>query len=119
MAPRGWIAAFGGLVALLAPLAAEAAPGGEESHSVAWQLAHALRAAAIADGSSAAVAVDLASGRTLFARNADVALAPASNEKLAVTYGALVELGPDYRFRTEVLGDGRQVGSVWHGRLVL
>src|SRR5262249_31325748 len=32
---------------------------------------------------------------------------------------ALVELGPNYRFRTEVLGEGRQVGNVWHGRLVL
>src|SRR5262249_25503318 len=29
------------------------------------------------------------------------------------------ELGPNYRFRTEVLGEGRQLGDVWHGRLVL
>jgi D-alanyl-D-alanine carboxypeptidase/D-alanyl-D-alanine-endopeptidase (penicillin-binding protein 4) len=119
MGARGRIAAFCGLIALLAPLAAEAAPGEGAAHSAAWQLAHALRAPAIAEGSSAAVAVDLASGRTLFSRNANVALAPASNEKLTVAYGALVELGPDYRFRTEVLGDGRQVGSVWQGRLVL
>ena len=26
---------------------------------------------------------------------------------------ALVELGPGYRFRTEVLGEGRLVGNVW------
>ena len=44
---------------------------------------------------------------------------PASNEKLCVSYTALVELGPGYRFRTEVLGEGRQVGNVWRGRLVL
>jgi len=47
------------------------------------------------------------------------ALPISSNEKLAVTYGALVELGPDYRFHTDVLGEGKQIGSVWHGRLVL
>jgi D-alanyl-D-alanine carboxypeptidase/D-alanyl-D-alanine-endopeptidase (penicillin-binding protein 4) len=65
------------------------------------------------------MAVDLATGETIFARNADLALEPASNEKLPVTYGALVELGPDYRFRTAVLGEGTQVGSTWQGRLVL
>jgi D-alanyl-D-alanine carboxypeptidase/D-alanyl-D-alanine-endopeptidase (penicillin-binding protein 4) len=65
------------------------------------------------------MAIDLATGETLFARNANRALEPASNEKLAVTYGALVELGPAYRFQTQVLGEGKQVGSVWQGRLVL
>jgi D-alanyl-D-alanine carboxypeptidase/D-alanyl-D-alanine-endopeptidase (penicillin-binding protein 4) len=65
------------------------------------------------------MAVDLATGRILFSRNADVVLEPASNEKLMVTYGALTELGPGYRFRTVVLGEGRQVGHVWLGRLVL
>ena len=65
------------------------------------------------------MAIDLATGRTLFSQNADVALEPASNEKLMVTYGALTELGPGYRFRTAVLGEGRQVGGIWEGRLVL
>ena len=65
------------------------------------------------------MAIDLATGQTLFAQNADTPLQPASNEKLCVSYTALVELGPSYRFRTEVLGEGRQVGNVWHGRLVL
>ena len=45
-------------------------------------------------GATAALAVDLTTGQTLFARNATLALVPASNEKLAVTYAALVELGP-------------------------
>lgn len=65
------------------------------------------------------MAVDLTTGRLIFARNPDLPLEPASNQKLLVTYGALVELTPSYRFRTEVLGEGRQVGSVWRGRLVL
>ena len=46
-------------------------------------------------------------------------LEPASNEKLCVTYAALVELGPPYRFPTEVLGEGERVGGTWRGRLVL
>ena len=108
------LAVVGGLMALLAPIAAQAS-----APTTAGQLARTLRAPGIAPARSAAVAVDLASGETLFARNAGLALEPASNEKLAVTYGALVELGPTYRFSTEVLGEGRQVGSVWRGRLVL
>ncbi|TMM10557.1 MAG: D-alanyl-D-alanine carboxypeptidase/D-alanyl-D-alanine-endopeptidase [Actinobacteria bacterium] len=108
------LAALGGFVALLAPAAAQAT-----APSSAGQLAHALRGPGIAPGESTAMAIDLATGETIFARNANVALEPASNEKLTVTYGALVELGPDYRFRTALLGEGKQVGDVWQGRLVL
>ena len=73
----------------------------------------------VAPASEGVVAIDLRSGATLFARNPDLSLAPASNEKLPLTYAALEELGPDYRFRTELLGEGHQDGSVWHGTLVL
>jgi D-alanyl-D-alanine carboxypeptidase/D-alanyl-D-alanine-endopeptidase (penicillin-binding protein 4) len=110
------LAAVGGIVALLAPAVAYASTA---SDSTSRQLAQALRAPAIARNESAAIAVDLATGQTLFARNADLVLEPASNEKLAVTYGALTELGPDYRFRTVVLGEGHRVGRVWRGRLIL
>ncbi len=65
------------------------------------------------------IVVDLQSGKTVFARNAAKPLAPASNEKLAVTFAALKELGPAYEFRTEVLGEGWQEGTVWHGSIVL
>ncbi len=112
----GRLTAACGIAALLATAAAYASTA---SDSTARQLAQALRAPAIARGESAAMAVDLATGRTVFARHADLVLEPASNEKLAVTYGALTELGPDYRFRTIVLGEGRRLGRVWHGRLVL
>ena len=108
------LAAFGGLLAVLAPVAAHAT-----APSSSRQFDRALRVPLIAPSQSAAMAVDLATGETVYARNANSALEPASNEKLAVTYGALVELGPAYRFRTEVLGEGTQVGSVWKGRLVL
>src|SRR5438477_12457856 len=83
------------------------------------RLANALAVRGVATETSAAVAVGLLTGRTLFARHAELSLVPASNEKLPVTYAALVELGPAYRFRTEVLGRGRQDEDVWRGNLIL
>ncbi len=44
---------------------------------------------------------------------------PASNQKLALSYAALVALGPGFRMRTEVLGEGRLDGAVWRGGLIL
>ena len=83
------------------------------------RLTQALAVPNVPASSEGVVVVDLDSGKTAFARNPDLPLAPASNEKLALTYAALKELGPDYEFRTEVLGDGWQDGSIWHGSIVL
>ncbi len=105
------------LAALILGLSAGVAGAGAGSlHS---RLARTLEINGIVPGTSTAMVVSLPSGRVVFARNADISLEPASNEKLAVTYAALVELGPDYRFPTEVLGEGRRVGSTWEGQLVL
>ena len=83
------------------------------------RLTQALAVPNVSARTEGVVVVDLDSGKTVFARNPDLPLAPASNEKLALTYAALKELGPDYEFRTEVLGDGWQDGAIWHGSLVL
>jgi D-alanyl-D-alanine carboxypeptidase/D-alanyl-D-alanine-endopeptidase (penicillin-binding protein 4) len=83
------------------------------------RLANALAVPGNSSAASGAVAVELATGRVLFARHADLPLAPASNEKLTVAYAALRELGDAYRFRTEIFGRGYQDGSVWHGDLFL
>jgi D-alanyl-D-alanine carboxypeptidase/D-alanyl-D-alanine-endopeptidase (penicillin-binding protein 4) len=66
-----------------------------------------------------AIAVDLATGRVVFAQNPWLSLAPASNEKLAVTYAVLKTLGPGFRIRTEVRGEGFLDGQVWRGSLIL
>ena len=51
-------------------------------------------------GITAAVAVDLTTGETLFSRQEQLALVPASNEKLAVTYAAcLGSLDTGYALR--------------------
>src|SRR5262249_1569117 len=60
-----------------------------------------------------------ATGRTVFAVHPTLPLAPASNEKLAVTFAALRELGPQSVIDTDVLGHGEQEGTTWNGDLVL
>src|SRR5215213_4154295 len=101
------------LVLLLAPVAQAAAP------TLPARLAEALAVPNIAPAASGAIAVDLRTFAVLFEQNADTPLLPASNEKLAVTFAALRELGPYYRFRTEVLGAGYRNGPIWVGDLVL
>src|SRR5207244_1285778 len=60
-----------------------------------------------------------ATGETVYSRNGRLPLIPASNEKLAVTYAALTALGPGFTIKTDVLGEGQQVGTTWQGDLVL
>lgn len=83
------------------------------------RLAQALAVPGNSPAASGVVALQLPSGTPVFERNPDASLVPASNEKLTVTYAALVELGSTYRFRTEVLSTGFQDGRVWHGDLYL
>ena len=106
-----------GLLALVACLAF--APTATAAPPLATRLAQSLAVPGISTTQSSAIAIDLATGQTLFTRNADRSLAPASNEKLTVTYAALVELGTSYRFRTALLGVGSQEENVWHGDVFL
>lgn len=83
------------------------------------RLAHALEVPSLRPADSGAIAIDLDSDAVVFERNADTSLAPASNEKLTVTFAALRALGPAYRFPTEVLGRGELQGRTWVGDLYL
>jgi D-alanyl-D-alanine carboxypeptidase/D-alanyl-D-alanine-endopeptidase (penicillin-binding protein 4) len=105
------------LLCLLALAAAAASPAADGP--LAPRLARALAVPHVAPASTAGVAVDLGTGAIVFADNAAAPLAPASTEKLAVTYALLASLGPAFRIYTEVLGHGTQVGSTWRGDLVL
>jgi D-alanyl-D-alanine carboxypeptidase/D-alanyl-D-alanine-endopeptidase (penicillin-binding protein 4) len=104
---------------LVAVLLAAAGTAHASTLPLATRLAAALAVPGNSPSASAALAVDLTTGQVVFSRNPDLPLAPASNEKLTVTYTALEELGPDYRFRTEVFATGRQDGSTWLGDLYL
>ncbi len=110
-------ATLGAVAALGAALAAAATAAALVP--LPTRLTQALAVPNVSHRQEGAVAVDLDSGVPVFARNPDVSLVPASNEKLFVTYAAAKELGADYRFRTEVLGEGYRDGAVWHGDLVL
>jgi serine-type D-Ala-D-Ala carboxypeptidase/endopeptidase (penicillin-binding protein 4) len=102
------------LAALLA-----AAPAGAGTAPLAKRLARALAVPHVSHARTGAVAVDLQTGETLFAEHDTLSLAPASNEKLAVTYAALIGLGGSYRIETDVVGRGHRNGSVWQGSLLL
>jgi D-alanyl-D-alanine carboxypeptidase/D-alanyl-D-alanine-endopeptidase (penicillin-binding protein 4) len=106
---------FAGLLVLLAT----AAPARGADPALPLQLERALRVPHVDPARTAALAVDLRTGAVVYARNESLALVPASNQKLPVTYAALSLLGSGYRFHTEVTGSGTLVGAVWHGDLWL
>jgi D-alanyl-D-alanine carboxypeptidase/D-alanyl-D-alanine-endopeptidase (penicillin-binding protein 4) len=106
---RAWAA-----VAVLALLAPSSAGAGLRE-----RLAAALAVPHVSAAQTGALAVDLRSGQAVFARNEARGLLPASTEKLAVAYASLASLGSEFRFQTDVLGDGAIDGTTWRGNLVL
>ena len=104
-------------VALALAAAALLAPAAAGATSLRARLQAAL--AGYGGPGTGALAVDLDTGKVVYAHNANASLLPASNEKLAITYAALVVLGPAFRMRTELLGEGRLAGTTWQGNLIL
>jgi serine-type D-Ala-D-Ala carboxypeptidase/endopeptidase (penicillin-binding protein 4) len=101
---------------------AAAAPAGTrptQAPALQFRLERALSVPQVAPSRTAAVALDLVTGDIVFQRNPTLALTPASNEKLAVTYAALAGLGPSFRIPTVVFGRGELVERTWRGDLVL
>jgi D-alanyl-D-alanine carboxypeptidase/D-alanyl-D-alanine-endopeptidase (penicillin-binding protein 4) len=107
------------LAAVLGCAAIVAASATATTKPLTQRLAQALSVPHVSAARTGAVAFDLTTGTALFERNPDLSLAPASNEKLAVTYAALETFGPDYRIETDVLGQGALVGTTWRGAIVL
>jgi D-alanyl-D-alanine carboxypeptidase/D-alanyl-D-alanine-endopeptidase (penicillin-binding protein 4) len=105
--------------AFAAALAACAASAQAAQAPLNLVLARALVVPHVSQTRSAALAIDLTTGSQVFSYNDALPLAPASNEKLAVTYAVLMELGPEFRIETAVLGEGTRTGGTWDGDLVL
>ena len=101
----------------LAAAAAASAPAAQAPLST--RLARALSVPHVDPARAAALAVDLRSGEIVYERNAARSLAPASTEKLTLSYALLSTLGADYRIRTELLGTGAADGATWRGNLIL
>ena len=102
------------LVAALTPAAASA-----RLDAAPRALAKALSVPHVAKAATGALAVDLDTGETVFSLHPGLSLRPASNEKLALTYTALKELGAGFQLETDVIGHGDLEGDTWTGDLVL
>lgn len=63
--------------------------------------------------------IEAHTGRVFFGRGATALMDPASNQKVLATTTALVRLGNDWRFRTEVYGPTPDGNGVVHGDLYL
>jgi D-alanyl-D-alanine carboxypeptidase/D-alanyl-D-alanine-endopeptidase (penicillin-binding protein 4) len=101
------------LAAALMPAAALAAGPAATRAALASQMRH-------AGGGSGALAVDLDSGRTIYALRAGKARTPASVEKLYTTSTALTLYGVDGHLTTQLLGDvGVDPGGVLLGNIYL
>ncbi len=63
--------------------------------------------------------VDSGTGKVVFERNADRMFCPASVTKLYSSAAALVELGPNHRFKTPVVRRGEVKSGTLRGDLIL
>ncbi|WP_275559537.1 D-alanyl-D-alanine carboxypeptidase/D-alanyl-D-alanine-endopeptidase [Streptomyces sp. 5-6(2022)] len=70
-------------------------------------------------GAAGVVVADADSGAVLYRHRPDDRLMPASNTKLFTSAAAMGLLGPDHRFRTDVLTDGARRGHTLRGDLYL
>jgi D-alanyl-D-alanine carboxypeptidase/D-alanyl-D-alanine-endopeptidase (penicillin-binding protein 4) len=101
------------LAALALPAAASAATRADSP--LGPRLAAALKVPHVSPVRSSAVAIDLATGQTLYSQNPTRALEPASNEKLPLTYALLTALGPSFRLETTVVAKGPDLYLVGAG----
>lgn len=107
-----WVVPRG--ICALALLAAGPATASGQA-SLSEQLRSILNRKPHAQTRVAACVVDLASGTTIFELNADEVLIPASNAKVFVMAGALLELGADFAFETVVAVDGDRLVVIGDG----
>ncbi|MCY7302593.1 MAG: D-alanyl-D-alanine carboxypeptidase/D-alanyl-D-alanine-endopeptidase [Thermoleophilia bacterium] len=107
------------LAALVVACVAAAAATALGANGLDLRLTKALTGPSLSLGKTAAIAVDLSTGETLYAHKSDAPFAPASNEKVPVSFTALTLLGTGYRFHTEVYGVGGRAGTAWDGDFVL
>ncbi|MEU6113620.1 D-alanyl-D-alanine carboxypeptidase/D-alanyl-D-alanine-endopeptidase [Streptomyces sp. NPDC047117] len=100
-----------GAAPVLAALGAPVKGGGDGAppptgSGLADALAPLLKAPALGPVRTASV-MDVATGREVFASRADRTATPASTIKLGTAVAALTALGPDHRFTTKAVQDGR------------
>jgi D-alanyl-D-alanine carboxypeptidase/D-alanyl-D-alanine-endopeptidase (penicillin-binding protein 4) len=105
---------------LLAILCLGALAGGLRADALGERIDALLNDPNLKHGLQGVVVKSLASGATLYERNADLVFIPASNQKLLVSATALEKLGPDFTYETCVYAQGKvNSKGVLEGDLVL
>ncbi|BDG02750.1 D-alanyl-D-alanine carboxypeptidase/D-alanyl-D-alanine endopeptidase [Anaeromyxobacter oryzae] len=99
------------VLSALASLPALARPADPPPHDVDAALRAIVDGTPLAGARAGILVADVATGKVLYARDADVLLNPASNVKLFTSAAALARLGPEYRFATEFLVDPGQAAA--------
>ena len=89
--------------------------------SLAQRIEHIIDSSPIIDQAFFGIEIlDLETGKTLYSKNANHLLIPASNTKLFTTALALTRLGPDYHYITRVLAStAPDADGCLHGDLIL
>ncbi len=96
---------FAAALALLAALAPRASAQPPAPAALKTAFEEIIDRTVLKDSRVGLQVLDLDSGKLVYARNPDDLLNPASNVKLFTTAAALVRLGPEFRFDTELLTD--------------
>ncbi len=98
--------------ALLAiPAAARAADPPATTKDLKAALQAIVAESALSGARAGILVASLETGQTVYARDPDVLLNPASNVKLFTSAAALVRLGPEFRFDTEFSSDAASAGK--------
>ncbi len=91
----------------------------ETSNRLSGVIDRAVSKKCVNQGKTGISVVALPSGKQVYERNGKLALLPASVQKLITTASALHYLGPNYRFKTEILHTGSRKSGVIDGDLII
>lgn len=78
-----------------------------------------LQQTALSPNQTAAEIISMKTGKSLLSKNTNTALMPASNMKVITSAAALSLLKPEFRFKTMLYTDGRQIKDTIQGNLYL
>lgn len=87
--------------------------------ALAKKIASVMKDSRVTKGRTSVAVIDAATGSELYQRSGSRASIPASNTKIITAAAAMHTLGPDYRFKTQVIKRAKITGSTLDGRLYL
>ena len=117
----GALGACGGISVRTAAPAVDPAPSPRDTGlaSLRRTVSDLVNAPQFANAHWGVLIVDPVAGDTLYSHNAGKLFLPASNQKIITGAVALARLGPEYRFRTQLVATGPVSGGVLQGDLLV